>query len=80
MDLLTRAVGEFVPGPFPVPVTIFASDDAGDDPRRGWKDMLGGVPFRVERVPGTHHSMWQKGNVDVVGAVISRAIRASARP
>ncbi|HEX2191470.1 MAG TPA: amino acid adenylation domain-containing protein, partial [Longimicrobiaceae bacterium] len=76
--LLKRSLAEYVPPPLPVSVTIFASDDAGDNPRRGWEDMPGGAPFRVERVPGTHHTMWKKGNVEVVGAVISRAIRASA--
>jgi amino acid adenylation domain-containing protein len=76
--LLKRSLAEYVPPPLPVPVYIFASDDAADNPRRGWEDMPGGAPFRVERVPGTHHTMWKKGNVEVVGATISRAIRASA--
>jgi amino acid adenylation domain-containing protein len=76
--LLNRSITDYVPGPLPVSATIFATDDAGDDPRRGWEDMPGGAPFRVERVPGTHHTMWKKGNVEVVGAVISRAVRASA--
>jgi amino acid adenylation domain-containing protein len=76
--LLKRSHAEFVPGPLPVSVHIFSSDDAGDNPRRGWEDLPGGAPFRVERVPGTHHTMWKKGNVEMVGAVISRAIRESA--
>jgi thioesterase domain-containing protein len=74
--LLKRTHAEFVPGPLPVPVHFFSSDDAADDPYRGWRDMPGGAPFRLERVPGTHHTMWKKGNVEVLGAVISRAIRA----
>jgi amino acid adenylation domain-containing protein len=76
--LLKRSHFEYVPGPLPVSVHIFATEDAGDDPRLGWEDMPGGAPFRVERVPGTHHTMWKKGNVEVVGEVLSRAIRASA--
>jgi thioesterase domain-containing protein len=76
--LLKRCHKEYVPGPLPVPVHIFASDEAANDPRNGWQDLPGGAPFRVERVPGTHHTMWKKGNVEVVGAVISRAIRGSA--
>ncbi|HEX2190263.1 MAG TPA: amino acid adenylation domain-containing protein, partial [Longimicrobiaceae bacterium] len=76
--LLKRSHAEFVPGPLPVPVHLFCSDDATDDPYRGWRDMPGGAPLRLERVPGTHHTMWKKGNVEVLGAVFSRAIRASA--
>ncbi|HLL46215.1 MAG TPA: thioesterase domain-containing protein, partial [Longimicrobiaceae bacterium] len=76
--LLKRTHAEFVPGPLPVPVHLFTSEDATDDPRRGWRDMPGGAPFRLEGVPGTHHTMWKKGNVEVLGATISRAIRASA--
>ncbi|HEX9935730.1 MAG TPA: thioesterase domain-containing protein, partial [Longimicrobium sp.] len=76
--LLRRTHEEFVPGPLPVSAHLFTSDDAVDDPRRGWDDIPGGAPFRLVRVPGTHHTMWKKGNVEVVGATISRAIRASA--
>ncbi len=76
--LLKRSHAEYVPGPLPVPVHIFCIDGVAGDPRRGWHDMPGGAPFRLERVPGTHHTMWKKGNVEVVGAVISRAIRESA--
>jgi thioesterase domain-containing protein len=76
--LLKRAYAEFVPRPLPFPVHLFISDEVAGDPRRGWRDMPGGAPFRLERVPGTHHTMWKKGNVEVLGAVISRAIRASA--
>jgi amino acid adenylation domain-containing protein len=75
--LLKAGAAEYVPVPLPVSPTIFTTEDPGD-PRRGWQDMAGGAPFRVERVPGTHHTMWRKGNVEEVGAVISRAIRASA--
>jgi thioesterase domain-containing protein len=75
--LLKRSHAEYVPGPLPVPVTVFATDDADADPRRGWEDMPGGAPFRLVPVPGTHQSMWRKGNVEAVGAVISREIRAS---
>jgi amino acid adenylation domain-containing protein len=78
ISLLKRSSAEFVPGPLPISGTIFASDDAADDPRIGWQDMPGSAPFRLERVPGTHHTMWRKGNVEVVGAVLSRAIRASS--
>jgi surfactin synthase thioesterase subunit len=80
MALLKRWYVEFVPGPLPVSVHIFGSDDAeaAGDPRRGWQDLPGGAPFRLERVPGTHFTMWTKGNVEVTGAVISHAIRASA--
>ncbi|HEX2190549.1 MAG TPA: amino acid adenylation domain-containing protein, partial [Longimicrobiaceae bacterium] len=76
--LLKRAYAEFVPRPLPVPVHLFISDEVAGDPRRGWRDIPGGAPFRLERVPGAHHSMWKKGNIEVVGAAISRAIRASA--
>jgi thioesterase domain-containing protein len=76
--LLKRTHAEFVPGPLPVSVHIFVSDDAPNRPRRGWQDMPGGAPFQLVRVPGTHHTMWKKGNVEVVGAAISRAIRTSA--
>jgi arthrofactin-type cyclic lipopeptide synthetase C len=76
--LLKRTRAEFVPGPLPVPVHLFVSDDVADDPRLGWEDIPGGAPFRLVRFPGTHHTMWKKGNVEVVGAAISRAIRASA--
>jgi amino acid adenylation domain-containing protein len=79
IDLLKRSLATYVPGPLPISATIFATDDAGDDPRRGWKDMPGGAPFRVVRVPGTHHTMWRKGNVEVVGSTISREVRASSR-
>ena len=34
------------------------------------------IQFTVN--PGTHYTMWKKGNVEVVGAAISRAIRASS--
>jgi amino acid adenylation domain-containing protein len=77
IDLLKRSIAEYVPPPLPVSATIFASDDAGDNPRRGWEDLPGGAPFRVVRIPGTHHTMWTKGNVELVGAVMSREIRAS---
>jgi amino acid adenylation domain-containing protein len=77
ITLIKRSLGEYVPGPLPVSAHIFATDDPGD-PHRGWEDMPGGAPFRVERVPGTHHTMWKKGNVEVVGATISRAVRGSA--
>jgi thioesterase domain-containing protein len=76
--LLKRSHAEFVPRPLPVSVHLYTSDEVADDSRRGWEDMPGGAPFRLERVPGTHHTMWRKGNVEVVGATISRAIRASA--
>ncbi|HEU4556753.1 MAG TPA: amino acid adenylation domain-containing protein [Longimicrobium sp.] len=76
--LLKRTNAEYVPGPLPVPVHLFVSDDVPNHPRRGWKDIPGGAPFRLERVPGNHHTMWKKGNVEVTGAVISRALRASA--
>ena len=77
LTLLRRTHIEFVSRPLPVPVHLFSSEDAPpDDPRRGWRDVPGGVPFRLERVPGEHHTMWKKGNVEVVGAAISRAIRA----
>jgi thioesterase domain-containing protein len=76
--LLKRSHAEYVPGPLPVPVHLFSSDEAPDNPRRGWEDLPGGAPLRLERVPGTHHTIWKKGNVEVVGAAISRAIRASA--
>ncbi|MFL5386920.1 MAG: non-ribosomal peptide synthetase, partial [Longimicrobiaceae bacterium] len=77
--LLKRSHAEYVPGPLPVPVHLFSSDDdAAGDPRRGWEDMPGGAPFQLVRVPGTHHTMWKKGNVEVTGATISRALRASA--
>ncbi|HYR11454.1 MAG TPA: AMP-binding protein, partial [Longimicrobium sp.] len=78
ISLLKRSHAEFVPGPLPVSVHIFSTDDAADNPRRGWEDLPGGAPFRLERVPGSHHTMWKKGNVEVVGATISRAIRGSA--
>jgi thioesterase domain-containing protein len=76
--LLKRTYAEFVPEPLPVPVHLFISDEVAGDPARGWRDMPGGAPFRLVRVPGTHHTMWKKGNVEEVGAMISRAIRASA--
>jgi thioesterase domain-containing protein len=78
--LLRRSHAEFVPGPLPVSVHLFSSEDADavGDPRRGWEDMPGGAPFRLVRVPGTHHTMWKKGNVEVLGAAFSRAIRGSA--
>ncbi|HEU4558603.1 MAG TPA: thioesterase domain-containing protein, partial [Longimicrobium sp.] len=76
--LLRRTHAEFVPGPLPVSAHIFSSEDAEADPRRGWEDLPGGAPFQLVRVPGTHHTMWKKGNVEVVGAAISHAIRASA--
>ncbi|WP_420129475.1 amino acid adenylation domain-containing protein [Longimicrobium sp.] len=78
ITLLKRSVAEYVPGPLPVSGTIFASDDAADDPRLGWHDVPGGAPFQMERIPGTHHTMWKKGNVEVVGTVLSRALHASA--
>jgi thioesterase domain-containing protein len=78
LALLGRSHTEFVPGPLPVSVHLFISDEETEDPRRGWRDMPGGAPFRLERVPGAHHTMWKKGNVEVVGAAISRAIRASS--
>jgi thioesterase domain-containing protein len=80
MALLKRWYREFVAGPLPVSAHIFGSDEAeaAGDPRLGWQDVPGGAPFRLERVPGTHFTMWTKGNVEVAGAVISRAIRASA--
>jgi thioesterase domain-containing protein len=76
--LIKRSYAEYVPGPLPVPVHLFSSDDSADDPYCGWQDMPGGAPFRLVRVPGTHHTIWKKGNVEVMGATISRAIRASA--
>jgi amino acid adenylation domain-containing protein len=76
--VIKRSLAEYVPPPLPVSATIIASDDAGDNPRRGWLDMPGGAPFRLLRVPGTHHTMWKKGNVEQVGEVISRAVRASS--
>ncbi|HYR12451.1 MAG TPA: thioesterase domain-containing protein, partial [Longimicrobium sp.] len=76
--LLKRTCAEFVPRPLPVSVHLFASADMAGDSRRGWRDLPGGAPFRLERVPGSHHTMWKKGNVEVVGAAISRAIRASS--
>ncbi|HST60657.1 MAG TPA: amino acid adenylation domain-containing protein, partial [Longimicrobium sp.] len=76
--LLKRAFAEFVPGPLPVPVHLFTTDDPATDPRRGWRDLPGGAPFRLERVPGEHHTMWKKGNAEGLGAAISRAIRAFA--
>jgi thioesterase domain-containing protein len=80
MDLLARSHDDFVPRPLPVSVTMFSSDDTMNvkDPLRGWREMPGGAPFRLVRVPGTHHTMWTKGNVELVGAVISREIRASS--
>jgi hypothetical protein len=78
INLLKRAYAGFVPRPLPVPVHLFITDIEGADPRRGWQDLPGGAPFRVELLPGTHHTMWKKGNVEMVGAAISRAIRASA--
>ncbi|HEX9936859.1 MAG TPA: amino acid adenylation domain-containing protein [Longimicrobium sp.] len=75
--LLKRGHAEYVPGPLPVAVHLFVSDDVPNHPRRGWHDLPGGAPFRLMRVPGTHHTMWKKGNVEVVGATISRAIRGS---
>ena len=76
--LLQRTSAEFVPRPLPVSVHMFSSDDAeaAGDPRRGWQDLPGGAPFRLVRVPGTHHTMWRRGNVEGVGAAVSRAIRA----
>jgi len=76
--LLQRTYAEFVPGPLPVSVHLFVSDDTTVDARRGWRDLPGGAPFRLVPVPGTHHTMWRKENVDGVCAAISRAIRASA--
>jgi amino acid adenylation domain-containing protein len=76
--LLKRSHAEYVPGPLPVPVYVFSSDEAPNNPRRGWEDLPGGVPIRMEHVPGTHHTIWKKGNVEVVGAAISRAIREAA--
>jgi amino acid adenylation domain-containing protein len=76
--VLKRAYAEFVPQPLPVPAYLFLSDEEAGDPRRGWHDLPGGAPFRPVRVPGTHHTMWKKGNVEVVGAAISHAIRESA--
>ncbi|WP_420124963.1 amino acid adenylation domain-containing protein [Longimicrobium sp.] len=78
--LLERSYVDNVPGPLPVPVHLFSSDDAEaeGDLRRGWADLPGGAPFRVVRVPGNHNTMWTKGNVEIVGAAISRAVRASA--
>ncbi|HEX8317689.1 non-ribosomal peptide synthase/polyketide synthase [Longimicrobium sp.] len=77
--LLKRTHAEFVPGPLPVPAYLFSTEDEkDDDPYRGWGDIPGGAPVRLVPVPGTHHTMWKKGNVEVVGAAISHAIRASA--
>ena len=80
ITLLQNSHGEFVPGPLPVSVHLFSSDDAErtGDPRRGWQDMPGGAPFRLVRIPGEHHTMWTKGNVEAVGAAISVAVRSSA--
>ncbi|MFL5380975.1 MAG: thioesterase domain-containing protein, partial [Longimicrobiaceae bacterium] len=77
--LLKRSHAEYVPGPLPLPAYLFASDDAtAENPRLGWQDLPGGAPFRLVRVPGTHHTMWNRGNVEVVGAAIFHALRASA--
>jgi amino acid adenylation domain-containing protein len=78
--LLKRSNAEYVPGPLPFPVHLFTCEeaDAKGDPSLGWQCMPGGAPFRLVRVPGMHHTMWRKGNVEVVGAALSRAIRASA--
>jgi thioesterase domain-containing protein len=78
LALLDRSHAEYVPGPLPFPVHIFSSDQTPDNPRRSWEDMPGGAPFRLERVPGTHHTIWKKGNVEVLGAAISRAIHEFA--
>jgi amino acid adenylation domain-containing protein len=76
--LLKRSLAEYVPGPLPVSVHLFVSDETPDNPSRGWEDLPGGAPLRLVRVPGTHQTMWKKGNVEVVGATISGAIRAPA--
>ncbi|HEV3049677.1 MAG TPA: amino acid adenylation domain-containing protein, partial [Longimicrobium sp.] len=78
VSLLKRCISEHVPGPLPVSAYLFSSDEEAAIPRRGWEDIPGGAPFRLVRVPGTHHTMWKKGNVELVGAAISNAVRESA--
>ncbi|WP_331023625.1 amino acid adenylation domain-containing protein [Longimicrobium sp.] len=80
LDLLERSYEEIVPGPLPASVHIFSTDaaQASGDPRRGWHDLPGGRPFQLVRVPGDHNTMWAKGNVELLGAAISRAVHASA--
>jgi thioesterase domain-containing protein len=75
--VLKRGHAEYVPGPLPVSVHLFSSDEAPDNPWRGWRDLPGGAPIQFVKVPGTHHTIWKKGNVEVVGEAISSAIRAS---
>jgi amino acid adenylation domain-containing protein len=78
LTLLKRGITGYVPKPLPVSVHLFASDEDPDMPRRGWEDLPGEAPFKLMRVSGTHHTIWKKGNVESLGALFSRELRAAA--
>jgi thioesterase domain-containing protein len=53
---------------------LFARDDAGIDPWRGWQALLGDVSISATPVPGTHLSMMEAPNVEFLGRALSREI------
>jgi arthrofactin-type cyclic lipopeptide synthetase C len=69
----------YSPPPVSLPVHLFlAQDDAGVDLWRGWQALLDDVSIRATPVPGTHLSMMEAPNVEVLGRALSREIGRAA--
>jgi len=59
-----------------IPVHLFrAQEDDADSPWLGWNTVLPENQIRVTQVPGTHLTMMEKPNIELLGQVLSNAVR-----
>jgi thioesterase domain-containing protein len=74
-----QAARRYHPGRFEGPLAVLGADPTPADPTLGFGSVAGG-PLRVARVPGSHESLLEPPQVDLVAAELRSFFRALALP
>jgi thioesterase domain-containing protein len=74
--LYTLAVRRYYAQPIPKQIHLFVAQEGPPDPLRGWEAVLPQSRIRLMPVPGTHLSMMQHRNIQVLGRTLSSTITA----
>ena len=79
-----HALYNYHPQPIPIPIYLFRAMDEIDDVRParddylGWTELLPKAQIRVIPVPGTHYSMVQPPQIEMLGRSLSAAMRQAS--
>jgi amino acid adenylation domain-containing protein len=75
-EVLARASHHYFPHRISIPVHLFrAIDDQRVDPLLRWQAFLPSERVRVIDLPGTHHSIMRRPNIEPLGEALSGVIR-----